>query len=102
VAFSFADLGFWRVAAISFALELLHLILQGHWPAIRGSKLGPRTGAATLFMLLELLAFFIALAAALGTITRMGRAAPRPMGQIASVALTAMGLLGLFFFAWQK
>jgi hypothetical protein len=40
MAISFADLGFWRVATISFALELLHLILQGHWPAIRGSKLG--------------------------------------------------------------
>jgi hypothetical protein len=53
-------------------------------------------------MLLEFLALFITLAAALGTITRRGKAAPRLMGQIAAVALTAMGLLGLFFFAWQK
>jgi hypothetical protein len=62
----------------------------------------PRTGTATSFMLLEFLALFITLAAALGTITRLGKAAPRPRGQIAAVALTAMGLLGLFFFAWQK
>jgi len=65
MGFSFADLGFWRVVTISFVLELLHLILKGHWPAIQGSRLGPRTVAATSFMTMEILALFVALAARL-------------------------------------
>jgi hypothetical protein len=101
MVFSFADLGFWRVASTSFALELLHLILQGHWPAIQGSRLGPRTVAATSFMTMEILALFVAVAAALGTIARMAKPSSRPVGQIVAVVVTATGLLGIFFFAWQ-
>jgi len=101
MAFSFADLGFWRLAVASFALELLHLVLESHWPAIRGSRLGPRPSGATYFMLIEFLFLIAALAAALGSMARMVKAIPRPTGQIAAIALTALCLLGAFIFVWQ-
>ena len=102
MSFSFADLGFWWLAALSLALELLHLILEAHWPAIRGSRLGPRTTAAKTYMLIEFVALVGALAAAIGSVTRMGKAVPRPSGQIAATVLAGLGLLGMFFFVWQR
>lgn len=102
MAFSFADLGFWRLAIVSFVLELLHLILESHWPEIRGSRIGPRTPGAEYFMLIEAVALFVALAAAIGSVSRMVRVVPRPTNKVATVALTALCLLGVFFFVWQR
>ena len=102
MAFSFADLGFWRLAVVCFVLELLHLILESHWPGIQGSRLGPRPTGAKYFMLLEFVALIVALAAALGSISRMVKAVPRPTSQVAAVALAGIALLGMFFFVWQR
>jgi hypothetical protein len=102
MAFSFADFGFWRLAVVSFVLDLLHLMLESHWPAIQASRLGPRPTAARYFMLLEAVALFVALAAAIGSVSRMLKGAPRRTGQMAAVVLTAVGLLGVFLFVWQR
>lgn len=100
--FSFADLGFWPLASVSLVLELFHLILEAHWPGIRGSRLGPRTTAAKSYMLIEFVALVVALAAAIGSVTRMAKAVPRPTRQMALVTITALGLLGMFLFVWQR
>jgi hypothetical protein len=102
LAFSFSDLGFWRLAFISFVLEMLDLVLESHWPAIQGSRLGPRPTGAIYFMLIEFLTLVGALAAAIGSVSRMAKAVPRPNGRMAAVALTTIGLLGIFLFAWQR
>lgn len=102
MAFSFADWGFWRLAVICFFLESLHLILESHWPGIQGSRLGPRPTGAIYFMLLEFVALIVAIGAALGSLSRMVKAVPRPTSQMAAIALTAIGLLGMFFFVWQR
>ena len=53
-------------------------------------------------MLLEFVALIVALAAALGSISRMVKAVPRPTSQVAAVALAGIALLGMFFFVWQR
>jgi hypothetical protein len=53
-------------------------------------------------MLLEFLALIVALAAALGSLSRMVKAVPRPTNQMAAIALTGIALLGVFFFVWQR
>jgi hypothetical protein len=101
-AFSFADLGFWRLTTFSFALDLLHLILESRWPAIQGSRLGPRPASARYFMLTEFVVLSAALAAAIGSVARMAKADDRPLRQMAAVVLAALGLLGVFLFVWQR
>src|ERR1022692_2784936 len=61
--FSFADLGFWRLAVLALVFELAHALLESHWPGIRGSRLGPRPLAAVLFMSAEAIALILAIAA---------------------------------------
>lgn len=102
MGFSFADLGFWRLATVAFVLELLHLILGSHWPGLQNSLPGPRPPAAKLYMLIEALALGAALSAAIGLVGRMSQAVPRPNRQIALVALAALGLVGMLLFVWQR
>ena len=102
MAFSFADLGFWWLAAVAFVLELLHILLESHWPEIRGSRLGPRPSGAKYFMLTESVVLVVAVAAAIGTVARMFKLASRAKGEISAVILAALGLLGMFFFVWQR
>lgn len=102
MAFSFADLGFWRLVVVTVVLELLHGILESHWPAIRGSRLGQRSLSALLFMGLEALSLIVTVAAAIGTLSRMLRSSPRPAGQIVLVLATALTLCGMFLFLWQS
>lgn len=102
MAFSFADLGFWRLAAVTFILELLHVILESHWPGIRGSRLGPRPLGAILFMFAEVVALGVAVAAAIGTIEKMFRLPVRPTGQISVIVLAVIGVVAMFFLAWLK
>jgi hypothetical protein len=93
--------GYWRLALITLVLEFLHFVLVGHWPEMRGSRLGPRPAAARVFMLLELIALFAALAAAIGATSRLfGQAVP-PKGKILAIASSALVLLGLFFLIWE-
>jgi hypothetical protein len=100
--FSFANLGFWRLAVLSFAFELAHALLQNHWPGIQGSRIGPRPAAARYFMGAEAIALIVALSAAIGMIGRMLRLSVRPTGQMTAVALTAIALLGMFVYVWQR
>ena len=102
MTFSFADVGFWRIAAVSLVLEILHLGLESHWPAIQGSRLGPRPVAAKVYMLTEFVVLIAVLAAAIGSITRMFRIARRPTVPMARVVTAALGLLGIFLFVWQR
>jgi hypothetical protein len=104
MAFSFADLGFWRLAVVALAFELLHALLEIHWPAIRGSGLGPgpRPPAARFFMLAESVVLIVALSAAIGTVARMLNLEVRPTRQISAVVLAALGLLVIFSIVWQS
>jgi hypothetical protein len=100
MGFSFADRGFWRLATVTFLLELLHLVLEPHWPAIQRSGRG--TPAGTFFMSLEALVLFITLSAAIGLVTRMARVLPRPDRRMAIVVLAALGLFGVLVLVWQR
>lgn len=102
MSFSLADLGFWRLVAVTFILELLHLILEVHWPAIRVSSLEPRTTAAKTYMVIEFLALIAALAAGIDTISRVAKVTPRPSRKIANILLASLGLLGMIFFVLQR
>ena len=53
-------------------------------------------------MLLEFVALIVAIGAALGSLSRMVKAVPRPTNQMAAVALTGIALLGTFIFVWQR
>ncbi len=53
-------------------------------------------------MLLEFVALIVAIGAALGSLSMMAKAVPRPTSQMAAIVLTAIGLLGMFFFVWQR
>ena len=100
--FSFADLGFWRTAAIAFAFELAHAILQGHWPGIQGGQIGPgpRPFGAVCFMSAEIIAFILAVTVAISTVERMFKLTVRPTGQIFIVILAALGLVGMLLLVW--
>ena len=62
----------------------------------------PEANAAKYFMLLEFVALIVAIGAALGSLSMMAKAVPRPTSQMAAIVLTAIGLLGMFFFVWQR
>ena len=102
MAFSFADLGFWRLAVVALILELAHVLLENHWPGIRGSRLGPRPPQAVLFMFAEAVALGVAVAAAIGTIARMLSLPLHSVGRISAVAVTALALIGVFLLLWQS
>ena len=65
MTFSFADLGFWRLVVGTVVFGLLHGILESHWPAIRGARLGQRPLSAFLFMAFEALTLIVTIAAAI-------------------------------------
>src|SRR5581483_11069535 len=98
MGFSFADLGFWRLALVTLIFELLHGILDTRWPGIRGSHLGPRPLTAVLYMGMEALSLFATLAAAIGTTGNLMKLSPRPAGQIICVVIAAVALGGFFFY----
>ncbi len=101
MAFSFADLGYWRLALLTLAFEASHVLLVGYWPEIKGARLGPRPMNAKVFMLLEFLSLMATLAAAIGGISRLfGLGAP-PKGKMFGIAISAVALLGLFFLVWE-
>jgi hypothetical protein len=101
LSFSFADLGYWRLALVTLAFEVSHVLLVGSWPEIRGSRLGPRPVNARVFMFLEFLALIATLGASITVISRLvGLAAP-PKGKILGIAISALALLGLFFLIWE-
>lgn len=102
MAFSFADLGFWRLAVGALVFELIHALLESHWPGIRGSRLGPRPQAAVLFMFAEAVVLMLALAAAIGTIAKMLRLPVHPVGQISAVVVMVLCLIAVFLLVWQS
>ena len=102
MAFSFADLGFWRLAFVAVVFELAHALLESHWPGIRGSRLGPRPLGAVLFMAAEAFVLFLAIAAAIGTVARLLKLPVHPVGKISAVAVTALSLVGIFLLVWQS
>jgi hypothetical protein len=101
MAFSFADLGFWRLAVLALIFELAHGALEVHWPGIRGSRLGPRPLAAVLFMFAESLVLMAAIAAAIGTVGKMLRSGVQPMKRIAVVTAMTACLIGICLLVWQ-
>lgn len=100
MAFSFADLGFWKLALLTFLLEVAHFLLAGHWPDVRSSHIGPRSAAARYFMGAEAIALIIALGAALGAIEKMFKAAVVPKAQIAAISGVAIALLVVCLYLW--
>jgi hypothetical protein len=100
MAFSFADLGFWKLAFLTFLLEVAHFLLARHWPDIQGSHIGPRSAGATRFMGAEAIALGIALGAALGAVGKMFKAAVVPKAQIAAISAVAIALLVVFLYLW--
>lgn len=102
MAFSFADLGFWRLAFGALVFELIHALLENHWPGIRGSRLGPRPPAAILFMFAEAVVLMLALAAAIGTIAKTLRLPVHPVRQISAVVVMVLCLIGVFLLVWQS
>jgi hypothetical protein len=102
MAFSFADLGFWRLSVGALVFELIHALLESHWPGIRGSRLGPRPQTAVLFMFAEAAVVMLALAAAIGTIAKMLRLPVHPIGQISAVVVMALCLIVVFLLVWQS
>jgi hypothetical protein len=102
MAFSFADFGFWRLAIITFAYELLHAILENYWPEIRGSRLGPRTPAARCFMLFEALVLMATLIAAIDNVIRSLKPKKPNVGKACAVIVSALSALGLFLLVWGR
>jgi len=102
MAFSFADLGFWRVAVVALILELAHGLLENHWPGIRGSQLGPRPLGAILFMFAEAIAVGIAVATAIGTIRKLLMLHVHAVGKISAAVVMALGIVGVFLLVWQS
>jgi hypothetical protein len=101
MGFSFADLGYWRLAIVTFTFEVLHLLLLGRWPEIRGSRLGPRPSSAIAFMFLESIVLLMTMAAAIGTVSRQFELKVRPKRKVFSVVFSAVVLLGMFLLVWE-
>jgi len=101
MVFSFADLGFWRLAVVALIFELVHGLLENHWPGIRGSRLGPRPAGAVLFMFAEAVAVGVAVMAAIGTVARLIKLPRHPVGKISAVVVMALSLVGIFLLVWQ-
>jgi len=102
MAFSFADLGFWRLAVAALIFELAHGLLESHWPGIRGARLGPRPPGAVLFMFAEALVVGVAVMAAIGTVARLIKLPVHPVGKISAVVVMALFLIGIFVLVWQS
>lgn len=102
MAFSFADLVFWRLAVVALIFELAHGLLESHWPGIRGSRLGPRPSGAVMFMFAEAVAVGVAVMAAIGTVARLIKLHVYPVGKISAVVVTALFLIGVFVLVWQR
>jgi hypothetical protein len=100
--FSFADLGYWRLASVAFAFEVSHLLLVSHWPEIRGSRLGPRPESAKVFMFMESIAVCVALMAAWGKCSRLLKLPNPRKGMLLGIAASALSLFGLFFWILES
>jgi hypothetical protein len=100
MAFSFADLGFWKLALLTFLLEVAQFLLASHWPDVRSSHIGPRSAGAMRFIFAEEVALCIMLGAAIGTVGKMFKATPVPKAQIAAISAVAIALLVVFFYPW--
>jgi hypothetical protein len=102
MGFSFASLGFGRLALATLIFEILHGILESHWLGIQGSRIGPRPRSAVLFMSLEAIVLVVTVTAGISTISRLLKLAVRPVGQMSAIILAVLGLLVLFVFVWQR
>lgn len=101
MAFSVADFGFWRMAGVALLFEVVHALLESHWPGIRGSRLGPRPLPAVLFMFAEAFSLMLVVMAAIGTISKMLKASEHSWAGVFAVIGTVLAEGGIFFALWQ-
>lgn len=102
MGFSVADFGFWRLAGLALVFEVAHALVEGHWAAVRGARLGPRPLSAVLFMFAEAVTLMLVVMAAIGTVTRIMKArTPHLAGILFAVLGVTLVECGLFFLLWQ-
>jgi hypothetical protein len=99
--FSVASFGFWRIAGLALVFEIAHALLEIHWPEIRGSRLGPRSSSAVLFMFAEAVALMLVVMAAIGTISKTVKIPEHSWGSIFAVAGAVVIEAGFFLLLWQ-
>ena len=100
MGFSFSRFGFWKLAIIGLLAEMFHLLLQLHWPEIRGSHQGIRTLAALAFMTGEVLVVLAALAAGIGIISK-GIESRIVNIRLLPIGLAMAALIVVFIWVWH-
>jgi hypothetical protein len=93
--------GFWWVAGLALLFEIAHALLEGYWPGIRGSRLGPRPQSAVIFMFAEAVALMLVFIAAIRSISNTLKIPEHSWSGIFAVAVTVLLEGGFFFLLWQ-
>ena len=100
MAFSFANLGFWKLILVSAVLNIVQLGLKLYHPNWRRTGGNVRPAGVTYLMCAELLLLGLALSAGIGLIERTLRGSNRSAGRVFRIVAAMTGAAAFCFLAF--